>query len=109
MKFLIESLADLNDQFLKLGGNGLFIMRGDPVDIFRTMHEKLDITKICFEQDCEPIWRTRDEAVQNLCNDLGIKVVEKISHTLWDPMEVIQVNGGKKIFWNKIKFVYIKC
>lgn len=97
MKFLIESLEDLDNQFKELGGHGLFIFRGDPVEIFKKMRDELGITKICYEQDCEPIWNERDERVENLCRDLGIKTVEKISHTLWDPMKIIEVNGGMYI------------
>lgn len=45
-------------------------------------------------QDCEAIWNKRDAAVRQLCSELGVTVVEKISHTLWDPFEIIEANGG---------------
>jgi cryptochrome len=105
MKFLIESLADLDEQFKEFGGPGLFIFRGDPVKIFRKMKEELGITKICYEQDCEPIWKERDERVENLCREFGIKTDEKISHTLWDPMRIIQVNGGMLMYCNLNTFL----
>jgi cryptochrome len=94
MKFLLESLADLNDQFKKHGGHGLWIFRGDPVEIFRKLWQELGINKICFEQDCEPIWHERDKKVKILCEELEIDVVEKVSHTLWNPIDVIKTNGG---------------
>jgi cryptochrome len=94
MKFLLESLADLDEQLKKFGGKGLFIFRGDPVEIFQKLHNSIGIKKLCFEQDCEPIWNERDGRVNSLCNELGIEVVERISHTLWNPFEVINVNGG---------------
>lgn len=94
MKFLIESLTDLDEQFKSFGGPGLFTFRGKPTAIFKRLHKELGINKICFEQDCEPIWNTRDEAVQELCNELGIETVQKVSHTLWNPMDVIRVNNG---------------
>lgn len=93
MKFLIECLADLDDQFREVGSR-LLIFSGNPVEIFKNLNEKLGINKICYEQDCEPIWRERDQSVENLCLELGIKVVEKVSHTLWNPMDVINANGG---------------
>lgn len=94
MKFLIESLADLDKQFRQHGGPGLFMFRGNPTKIFRKLIEELDITKICYEQDCEPIWRKRDSAVERMCKELGVQTVEKVSHTLWNPMDVIEANGG---------------
>lgn len=64
MKYLIEALQDLNSYFRKLGGK-LYIFRGDcPVRIFRRLWEEFGIRKLCFEQDCEPIWRNRDEKVK---------------------------------------------
>lgn len=95
MKFLLESLADLDEQFKKLGGHGLLLLRGDPVKIFRKMWQELGITKICFEYDCEPIWNERDDSVKIMCREHGIEVVEKVSHTLWNPIDVIRTNGGK--------------
>lgn len=94
MKFLIESLADLDTQFKQHGGHGLYIFRGNPLTIFKRLWEELGITKLCYEQDCEPIWDERDIGVVNMCRDLGIKTHEKISHTLWDPLEVIATNGN---------------
>uniref|UniRef100_T1PEJ3 Cryptochrome-1 n=1 Tax=Musca domestica TaxID=7370 RepID=T1PEJ3_MUSDO len=96
-KFLLDSLKDLDDQFRAIsGGNGgrLYLFQGNPVQIFRSLHEKFRINKLCFEQDCEPIWNERDNSVKALCHDLGIEAVEKISHTLWDPQTVIDTNGG---------------
>lgn len=91
--FLLESLNDLNAQFNKVGGK-LYILRGSPEYIFKRMWQELALQKICFEQDCEPIWQTRDNLVKGLCIELGITCVEKISHTLWDPQAIIKTNGG---------------
>lgn len=94
MRYLIESLADLDNQFKRLGGPGLFIFCGQPATIFRRMKEKLGINRICYEQDCEPIWQKRDFGVQITCRELGVQTIEKVSHTLWDPRDIIRVNGG---------------
>lgn len=93
MKFLIEALQDLDNKFRKLGGQ-LYLFRGNPVTIFRRLWEEFGIRKICFEQDCEPIWQSRDEKVFRLCREIGVECVEKVSHTLWDPNEIIEANGG---------------
>jgi cryptochrome len=98
MKFLLESLSDLDEQLKQFGAPGLFIFKGSPTKIFRKMHEEFSINKLCFEQDCEPIWNERDEKVRELCHELQIKVYEKVSHTLYDPMQVIQVNGGMQTY-----------
>lgn len=94
MKFLLECLADLDLQFKEAGGPGLFLFKGKPTTVFQSMRKRFGINKICYEQDCEPIWHKRDREVVSLCFELGIQAVEKVSHTLWDPMEIIKTNGG---------------
>lgn len=94
MKFLLESLADLDDQLRRMGGGELVVLKGKATTVFRELWEQLCISSISFEQDCEPIWRERDEAVESLCDELGIGCHERISHTLWDPRKMIEMNGG---------------
>ncbi|XP_058822290.1 cryptochrome-1 [Topomyia yanbarensis] len=93
MQFLLESLADLDRQLREIGGQ-LFMFRGNAVNVMRRLFEELNIKKLCFEQDCEPIWKERDERISDLCKMMDVRCVEKVSHTLWDPEEVIRVNGG---------------
>uniref|UniRef100_A0A1I8PPM0 Cryptochrome-1 n=1 Tax=Stomoxys calcitrans TaxID=35570 RepID=A0A1I8PPM0_STOCA len=95
-KFLLDSLKDLDDQFREKSANTgrLHIFQGNPVQIFSKLHQHYTISKLCFEQDCEPIWNQRDDAVKKLCHELDIVAIEKISHTLWDPQNVIDTNGG---------------
>ncbi|XP_036337234.1 cryptochrome-1-like [Rhagoletis pomonella] len=99
MRFLLNSLADINSQLQALGDTGgdlgkLYLFQGNPTAIFRRLNEHYQLNKICFEQDCEPIWNRRDDSVRALCSELGIEAVEKVSHTLWDPRTVISTNGG---------------
>lgn len=75
-------------------GGKLHIFKGNPEQIFRKLIPKLNIKTICFEQDCEPIWRKRDDAVTKLCQEMNVECIEKVSHTLWDPKEIIKSNGG---------------
>ncbi|ALC47765.1 cry [Drosophila busckii] len=96
MRFLLDSLEDINEQLQKATENRgrLWICQGQPVDIFRRINEQVRLIKICVEQDCEPIWNERDNAVRNLCRQLDVEYVEKVSHTLWDPRLVMDTNGG---------------
>jgi len=93
MSFLLECLEDLDNQFNESGG-GLNMVEGQPVDVFKKISKYFKINKICFDQDCEPIWLERDNAVKNFCDANRILVEETIGATLWDPLEVIDANGG---------------
>jgi len=93
MMFLLECLDDLDTSFSEDGGK-LYTILGQPVDVFKKLGNYFNINKICFDQDCEPIWLERDNAVKNFCGAHKIEVVETIGATLWDPLEVIEANGG---------------
>lgn len=94
MSFLLQSLTDLNNQ-LKLRGGKLYLFRGDPVDVFRKFKRHVWLNSICFEQDCEPIWAKRDNSVKEFCERNGVRWMEEIAHTLWNPKEVIAVNQNE--------------
>ena len=61
---MLECLADL-DASLKNVGSKLHIFIGQPVAVFKYLHFKYTIDKLCFEHDSEPIWHKRDEAVKS--------------------------------------------
>lgn len=63
--FLLECLLDLNLSLKKVGTK-LHVFIGNPVDVFRHLHAKYAIKKLCFEKDCEPIWFARDNAVKSI-------------------------------------------
>lgn len=93
MRFLLESLQDLDENLKKYGGR-LYVFHGNPVKILSDLFSEWSVGRLTFEQDPEPIWSARDYAVRKLCTDSGVECVEKISHTLWDPKLIIENNGG---------------
>ncbi|XP_042235511.1 cryptochrome-1-like isoform X2 [Homarus americanus] len=94
LNFLTETLNSLDEQLREVGSQ-LFVFKGNPTEIFRILHKEAGITRITCEQDCEAIWNKRDGDVRNLCQELGMDFVERISHTLWDPFKIIENNGGQ--------------
>lgn len=93
LKFLLESLKDLDEQLRQFNGR-LFIFQGPPVEIFQKILEEIGLTCICFEQNFEPIYQTRDNSVRSFCHENGIQVIEKMTSTLWSPDKLIKINGG---------------
>ncbi|XP_050427133.1 cryptochrome-1-like [Adelges cooleyi] len=93
MRFLLESLRDL-DENLKSHGGRLYVLQGNALAIFKKIQQQVGLDWIAFEQDCEPIWKSRDESVKAFCEENNIEWIEKVSHTLWDPKLIIERNGG---------------
>lgn len=93
MRFLLESLKDLDDSLKKYGGR-LYVFHGEPTVILPKLFDEWCVGRLTFEQDPEPVWQDRDNDVKALCRQHNVECIERISHTLWDPKAIIENNGG---------------
>jgi len=82
-RFLIQTLNDLDNSLKKLGSR-LFLVKGNPVDKFPELFKKWNVKKLTFEVDIEPYSKSRDAAIISIAEKHSVKVVTKISHTLYD-------------------------
>ena len=64
-RFLLQSLEDL-DTRLRSVGSRLHVFRGCCLDIISNLHLKYGIQKLCFQEDCEPIWKKRNVGVNGI-------------------------------------------
>ncbi|XP_068652564.1 (6-4)DNA photolyase isoform X3 [Aristolochia californica] len=94
IQFLLESLADLDSSLRNLGSR-LLVFEGVPAEVIIRLLKEWNIKKLCFECDTEPYSQLRDNSVKEFASVSGIEVFSPVSHTLFDPVDVIQKNGGK--------------
>lgn len=92
-RFLLDCLLDL-DSSLQRFNSRLFIVRGQPIDVFPKLIEQWDITRVTYEYDGEPFPQRRDDSVKRLLESQGVEVLVSSSHTLYDIDEVIKLNYG---------------
>ncbi|ESP04097.1 hypothetical protein LOTGIDRAFT_180057 [Lottia gigantea] len=93
-RFLIESLTDLDNSLRKLNSR-LYIIRGKPESVFPALFKKWKITQLSYEIDTEPYALRRDKAIDILAEELNVKILKHVSHTLYDTNRIIEKNGGK--------------
>ncbi|CAK7356595.1 unnamed protein product [Dovyalis caffra] len=109
IRFLLESLVDL-DTSLKKMGSRLLIIKGEPSQVLIRCLKEWGVKKLCFEYDSDPYYQALDIKVKSMPADrraessvfvqdyasaAGIEVFSPVSHTLFNPAEIIQRNGGK--------------
>lgn len=94
IKFLLESLVDL-DLNLKNLGSRLLILKGDPAQVVIRCLKEWNVNKLCFEYDTEPYYQALDAKVKDFALAAGIEVFSPVSHTLFNPSDIIKKNGGK--------------
>lgn len=94
IRFLLESLVDLDASLKKLGSR-LLVLNGEPSEVLIHCLKEWNIKKLCFEYDTEPYYQALDIKVKNYACVAGIDVFSPVSHTLFNPAEIIEKNGGR--------------
>ncbi|GJM90562.1 hypothetical protein PR202_ga06855 [Eleusine coracana subsp. coracana] len=99
VRFLLESLNDLDARLRRLGSRLLLLQALDDIaDTVCAALKDWNIGKLCFESDTEPYALARDKKVMvrvDFAMASGIEVFTPVSHTLFDPSEIIRKNGGR--------------
>ncbi|KAJ9190081.1 hypothetical protein P3X46_001314 [Hevea brasiliensis] len=94
IRFLLESLVDLDLSLKKLGSR-LLVFKGEPSQVLIRCLKEWDVKKLCFEYDTDPYYQALDIKVKDYASSAGIEVFSPVSHTLFNPQDIIQKNGGK--------------
>jgi len=92
MRFLLECLKDLERQFLAYGIK-FFCFYGKPDEIIEKLIREWDVRFLSFEKDSEATWKKRDDKVKSVCARRNVQVIELVSHTLYDPEEIFNLNN----------------
>ncbi|KAK1312226.1 (6-4)DNA photolyase [Acorus calamus] len=95
IRFLLESLSDLDSSLRRLGSRLLVLKGDDPADVILKALKEWKIGEICYEFDTKPYALAQDKRIKDFACASGIKVFSPVSHTLFDPAEIIKKNGGK--------------
>uniref|UniRef100_W5U707 Cryptochrome-2 n=1 Tax=Ictalurus punctatus TaxID=7998 RepID=W5U707_ICTPU len=92
-RFLLESLEDLDTSLRKLNSR-LFVVRGQPADVFPRLFKEWNVTRLTFEYDSEPYGKERDGAIIKLAQEFGVETIVRHSHTLYNPDRIIEMNSN---------------
>lgn len=91
--FLIQCLEDL-DKRLKAIGSRLFVIKGRAVQKLKDLFVEWGITRLSFEFDSDPHSRAKDSVICEVAKRYDIQVISEVSHTLFDGLEIAEVNKG---------------
>ncbi|GAB0088832.1 Cryptochrome/DNA photolyase, FAD-binding domain [Sergentomyia squamirostris] len=93
-RFLLQCLEDLDQSLRKLNSR-LFVIRGQPADALPKLFKDWGTTCLTFEEDPEPFGRVRDKNISEMCKELSIEVIQKVSHTLYKLENIIEKNNSR--------------
>ncbi|XP_052894924.1 cryptochrome-2 [Anopheles moucheti] len=93
-RFLQQTLANL-DENLRSINSRLYVVRGNPVEVFPRLFVEWNVSLLTFEYDIEPYAVTRDNTVQDQAKKHNVKIHMEKSHTIFDPDTIVKKNAGK--------------
>lgn len=93
-RFLQQSLVDLDIQLRSIGTR-LYVVRGTPNDVFHRLFNEWNVTLLTFEADIEPYAKDRDAKIENMARNLNVEVIQRVSHTIYDPNTILAKNLGR--------------
>nr|XP_046250381.1 cryptochrome-2 [Scatophagus argus] len=92
-RFLLEALEDLDSSLKKLNSR-LFVVKGQPTDVFPRLLKEWKVTRLTFEYDPEPYGKERDGAIIKMAQEFGVETIVRNSHTLYNLDRIIEMNNN---------------
>ncbi|KAL1007654.1 hypothetical protein UPYG_G00089590 [Umbra pygmaea] len=92
-RFLLEALEDLDASLRKLNSR-LFVLRGQPTNVFPQLFKEWNVTRLTFEHDSEPYGKKRDATILKMAQDFGVETRVRNSHTLYKLTRIIKMNNN---------------
>ncbi|XP_058120816.1 cryptochrome-2 [Anopheles ziemanni] len=93
-RFLQQTLANL-DENLRSINSRLYVVRGNPIEVFPKLFEEWNVSLLTYEYDIEPYAVKRDKTVEEQATKHNVEVHVAKSHTIFDPELILKRNGGK--------------
>ncbi|GMF10310.1 unnamed protein product [Phytophthora lilii] len=93
-QFLLESIEDLAKSIANLNGR-MLVLHGEAEEVLRAVMPAWGITDLFFEAGVMPYAVARDDRVRAIAAALNVKVTSFRGVTLYDPHEIIRLNGGQ--------------
>ncbi|XP_050101182.1 cryptochrome-2 [Anopheles aquasalis] len=93
-RFLQQTLVNL-DENLRTINTRLYVVRGNPVQIFPDLFDRWNVSLLTYEHDIEPYAVQRDKTVQEQARKHNVATHVEVSHTIFDPETIVKRNGGK--------------
>lgn len=93
-RFLQQSLEQLHTNLQSINSR-LYVIRDNPKDAFTRIFKEWNVKLLTFESDIEPYSKTRDSLIISMAEEHNIKIIQEVSHTIYDPNIILQKNMGK--------------
>ncbi|CAB3242988.1 unnamed protein product [Arctia plantaginis] len=93
LRFLIQSLQDLNSNLKKLNSR-LYCIRGNAINYLPKLFEDWQVKFLTCQVDIDPIYVEQEEVIEKIAEEKDIFIVKRVQHTVYDYNNVLKKNNG---------------
>ena len=87
--FIHSNLQAINKKLKKLDSS-IYCLKGDPIDIWKQLIDKFDITEVFANEDYEPYGIKRDETIKGILETNGIRFSLLKDHVIFAKNEILK-------------------
>jgi len=92
--FIHQSLKRLNKELQKMGSS-LYVLIGDPIEVWKQLFEEFSIKAVYSNEDYEPYAIQRDRNIESLARVRGIQWYSFKDQVVFRPDEILKPSDGK--------------
>lgn len=107
ISFIYESIAKMH-QSLSQYKSSIYILKGNPLDIFKTLTETFDIQHVFTNKDYEPYAIQRDNAVKTFLESKQITLSSFKDQVIFEENEVVKDDGLPYTIYTPFKNKWLK-
>lgn len=88
VEFIHQCIQNLKNKF-QVAGSDLLVEYGDPLNIFKSLQQKLNIKAVFTNEDYEPYAQKRDRSIQQFLQEQGIAFQAFKDQTIFHKQEIL--------------------
>ncbi len=100
--FIEGQLNKITTELMRIGSS-LLVMHGKPKGIFQILCEKYDIRSVYCNQDYDSYSRSRDQEIQELCQNKKISFHSIKDHVIFEKNEILNQKGNPYLVFTAYK------
>lgn len=107
ISFIYETLAGINKE-LKRSGSSLYVVKGEPLQIWKKLSGEFDLNAVYINKDYEPYATDRDNKIEQFLNKNDIKLCRFRDQVIFEENEILKADNKPYTIFTPYKKIWLK-
>jgi deoxyribodipyrimidine photo-lyase len=107
VNFIYDTLNDINNELAKFNAS-LYVIKGNPVEIWKAIFEEFKVKNVFFNKDYEPYSKERDEKIKLLCKQRNSNCFTYKDQVIFEEAEIVKGDGLSYSVYTPYKYKWLE-